>query len=180
MKDPTAELSIHGVEKTDETGRLYRINLAVHGLEGDIRHGGQCQQLLRRPAQRNGRFDFVLANPPFNVNAAGQGTFERHPIGRKPPLPLRPAAHRQRELSLDSALLLGAQGPSRSGHPWSRRVCDGELRVRRPLPPSGKSGKTSSKAAPQKITNRTVDKAFEIYLCLYQAVTGTAAFLFMR
>lgn len=24
-----------------------------------------------------------------------------------------------------------------------------------------------------KITNRTVDKAFEIYLCLYQAVTGT-------
>jgi type I restriction enzyme R subunit len=26
-----------------------------------------------------------------------------------------------------------------------------------------------------KITNRTVDKAFEIYLCLYQAVTGTEA-----
>jgi hypothetical protein len=24
-----------------------------------------------------------------------------------------------------------------------------------------------------KITNRTVDKSFEIYLCLYQAVTGT-------
>ncbi len=26
-----------------------------------------------------------------------------------------------------------------------------------------------------KIVNRTVDKAFEIYLCLYQAVTGTDA-----
>src|SRR5262245_46162091 len=39
--EPTRELSIHGVEKTDETGRLCRLNLAVHGLEGDIRHGGQ-------------------------------------------------------------------------------------------------------------------------------------------
>jgi type I restriction enzyme M protein len=29
-------LSIHGVEKTDETGRLCPLNLAVHGLEGDI------------------------------------------------------------------------------------------------------------------------------------------------
>jgi type I restriction enzyme M protein len=32
-------LSIHGVEKVDDTGRLCRLNLAVHGLEGDIRHG---------------------------------------------------------------------------------------------------------------------------------------------
>jgi len=38
-------LSIHGVEKTDETGRLCRLvavrkDLAVHGLEGEIKHGG--------------------------------------------------------------------------------------------------------------------------------------------
>ena len=38
--DPSKELSIHGVEKTDETGRLCRLNLAVHGLEGEIKHGG--------------------------------------------------------------------------------------------------------------------------------------------
>jgi type I restriction enzyme M protein len=41
----SAELSIHGVEKTDETGRLCRMNLAVHGLEGDIRNGGQVNNL---------------------------------------------------------------------------------------------------------------------------------------
>ena len=40
VDDPAAELSIHGVEKTDETGRLCRLNLAVHGLEGEIKHGG--------------------------------------------------------------------------------------------------------------------------------------------
>src|SRR5690606_4714490 len=34
------DLSIHGVERVDETGKLCRMNLAVHGLEGVIRHGG--------------------------------------------------------------------------------------------------------------------------------------------
>lgn len=38
--NPAAELSIHGVEKTDETGRLCCLNLAVHGLEGEIKHRG--------------------------------------------------------------------------------------------------------------------------------------------
>ena len=33
-ENPAAELSIHGVEKTGETGRLCCLNLAVHGLEG--------------------------------------------------------------------------------------------------------------------------------------------------
>lgn len=35
QKTPAAELAICGVEKTDETGRLCRLNLAVHGLVGD-------------------------------------------------------------------------------------------------------------------------------------------------
>lgn len=61
-------LSIHGVEKVDETGRLCRLNLAVHGLEGDIRHGGDINSYYDDPHNMVGRFDFVLANPPFNVN----------------------------------------------------------------------------------------------------------------
>ena len=68
-QNPSAELSIHGVEKTDETGRLCRLNLAVHGLEGDIRHGGQVNSYYDDPHKATGQFDFVLANPPFNVNA---------------------------------------------------------------------------------------------------------------
>jgi type I restriction enzyme M protein len=68
-KNPASELSIHGVEKTDDTGRLCRMNLAVHGLEGDIRHGGQINSYYDDPHDASGKFDFVLANPPFNVNA---------------------------------------------------------------------------------------------------------------
>src|SRR5688572_8475333 len=87
-KDAAAELAIHGVEKTDETGRLCRLNLAVHGLEGDIKHGGHINSYYDDPHNAVGKFDFVLANPPFNVNAvdkerlkdaAGKG--RRFPFG---------------------------------------------------------------------------------------------------
>jgi type I restriction enzyme M protein len=87
-KNPAAELSIHGVEKTDETGRLCRLNLAVHGLEGDIRHGGNVNSYYDDPHNATGQFDFVLANPPFNVNAVdkerlkdSQGAGRRFPFG---------------------------------------------------------------------------------------------------
>jgi type I restriction enzyme M protein len=43
VHDPAAEISIHGVEKTDETGRLCRLNLAVHSLESEIKHGGNIR-----------------------------------------------------------------------------------------------------------------------------------------
>lgn len=87
-KNPAAELSIHGVEKTDETGRLCRLNLAVHGLEGDIRHGGNVNSYYDDPHNATGQFDFVLANPPFNVNAVDKerlkdsvGAGRRFPFG---------------------------------------------------------------------------------------------------
>lgn len=68
QKNPAAELAIYGVEKTDETGRLCRLNLAVHGLEGDVRHGGNTNSYYEDPHNATGQFDFVLANPPFNVS----------------------------------------------------------------------------------------------------------------
>jgi type I restriction enzyme M protein len=82
------ELAVHGVEKTDETGRLARMNLAIHGLEGDIRHGGHINSYYDDPHEAVGKFDFVLANPPFNVNAVDKdrlasdvGPGRRFPFG---------------------------------------------------------------------------------------------------
>lgn len=87
-KNPAAELAICGIEKTDETGRLARLNLAVHGLEGDIRHGGHINSYYDDPHAATDKFDFVLANPPFNVNAVDKerltdmvGAGRRFPFG---------------------------------------------------------------------------------------------------
>ena len=87
-KNPAAELSICGVEKTDETGRLARLNLSVHGLEGDIRHGGNVNSYYDDPHSATSQFDFVLANPPFNVDKVDKeklkdmvGTGRRFPFG---------------------------------------------------------------------------------------------------
>ena len=66
---PNADLSIHGVEKTNEAGIVCRMNLAVRGREGNIRHGGQINSYYDDPHEATARFDFVLANAPFNGNA---------------------------------------------------------------------------------------------------------------
>ena len=62
-KSPARELSIHGVEKMGDTQRLCRLNLAVHGLSGDIR---EANSYYDDPFGLIGKFDFVMANPPFN------------------------------------------------------------------------------------------------------------------
>jgi type I restriction enzyme M protein len=62
-KSPSREISIYGVEKMSDTLRLCRMNLAVHGLSGDVR---EANSYYDDPHKLIGRFDFVMANPPFN------------------------------------------------------------------------------------------------------------------
>ena len=84
-RNPGAELSIHGQERVDGNVRLARMNLAVHGLEGDIKHGNTYYEDLHSTV---GKFDFVCANPPFNVSqvdkerlSAEVGSGRRYPFG---------------------------------------------------------------------------------------------------
>ena len=64
-KNASEVLSIFGQEKVAETVKLSKMNLAVHGLAGDIRQANTYYEDLHRSV---GRFDFVTANPPFNVD----------------------------------------------------------------------------------------------------------------
>jgi type I restriction enzyme M protein len=65
QQNPSDQISIYGQEKVAETVRLCRMNLAVHGLSGDIR---QANTYYDNAHNCIGKFDFVMANPPFNVN----------------------------------------------------------------------------------------------------------------
>ena len=64
-ESPTERLTFRGLEKIDSTIRLAKMNLAVHGLEGDIR---QAITYYDDPHELLGRADYVMANPPFNVD----------------------------------------------------------------------------------------------------------------
>ena len=64
-ENSTDSISIYGTERVMGTIQLCKMNLAVHGLEGDIQ---QANSYYEDPHQRENKFDFVMANPPFNVN----------------------------------------------------------------------------------------------------------------
>ena len=69
-------LSIFGQERVAETVRLGKMNLAVHGLAGDIRQGNTYYEDLHRSV---GKFDFVMANPPFNVDRVDKDRLKDDP-----------------------------------------------------------------------------------------------------
>lgn len=64
--DASKKLMIYGLEKEESTMKLCKMNLAVHGLEGEIKRGNTYYEY--HDHFRDQRFDFVMANPPFNVN----------------------------------------------------------------------------------------------------------------
>lgn len=75
-RNPSAEISIYGQERVSETVRLCKMNLAVHGLAGDIRQGNTYYEDLHNSV---GKFDFHLANPPFNVDRVDKDRLKDDP-----------------------------------------------------------------------------------------------------
>src|SRR5262249_24652874 len=80
-KSVTEEITIFGTEKDAKTVKLAKMNLAVHGLSGDIR---ESNTYYEDPHKAAGRFDFVMANPPFNVSGVDKDRSKedrRFPLG---------------------------------------------------------------------------------------------------
>ena len=82
------EISVFGVEKERVTVNLNKMNLAVHGLSGDVReantYSADIKQLFPDVFADRGGFDFVMANPPFNVSGVRKDELEgdwRFPFG---------------------------------------------------------------------------------------------------
>ena len=63
--DPTKALTFYGMEKNATTIKLAQMNLAVHGLQGNI---AEAISYYSDPHELLGKADYVMANPPFNVD----------------------------------------------------------------------------------------------------------------
>jgi type I restriction enzyme M protein len=76
QENPSEEISIYGQEKTAQTVRLCKMNLAVHGLEGEIMQGNSYYNDVHDSHER---FDYVMANPPFNVSNIDEEKLKEDP-----------------------------------------------------------------------------------------------------
>ncbi len=61
-----SDIAVYGQERNHTTWRLCRMNLAVRGIDADIRWNNEGSFLRDEFAQT--KFDFVMANPPFNIS----------------------------------------------------------------------------------------------------------------
>lgn len=80
------ELTFYGHEKNRVTTRLAKMNLAVHGLEGNVEGGEAAITYYNDPHEGLfGTVDYVMANPPFNVDEVDadkiKGDKRRLPFG---------------------------------------------------------------------------------------------------
>ena len=67
---------VYGQEKTLETVKLAKMNLAVNGLHGSVM---QANTYVEDPHGSFGQFDYVMANPPFNVDDVSLAAIEKDP-----------------------------------------------------------------------------------------------------
>ncbi len=76
QKNPNETLTFYGMEKNPTTIRLAKMNLAVHGLVGNIQ---KAISYYEDPHSLNGDCDFVMANPPFNTDEVDADKIKNDP-----------------------------------------------------------------------------------------------------
>ena len=69
-------LRAYGVEKTGATVKLAKMNLVLNNIRGSIT---EANSYYRDPYDSFGRFDYVMANPPFNVDEVELGQVKLQP-----------------------------------------------------------------------------------------------------
>jgi type I restriction enzyme M protein len=88
-------MTFYGQEKVAYNAQLCLMNMAVHGLTGVIKSGNDANTFYHDAHNLNGKCDYVMANPPFNVNkvnAESASAADRLPFGL-------PAVNKKKEIS---------------------------------------------------------------------------------
>ena len=73
-KGADSSIYVYGQEKTLETVKLAKMNLAVNDLNGSVI---QANTYTEDPHGSFGQFDYVMANPPFNVDDVAVAAVEK-------------------------------------------------------------------------------------------------------
>lgn len=79
--NPESDISIFGQENITDTVRLCKMNLAVHGLEGDVK---ECNTYYQNIHGCYHRMNYIMANPPFNAKGVDKERIKgdkRYPFG---------------------------------------------------------------------------------------------------
>jgi type I restriction enzyme M protein len=136
--DTAKKVVFYGQEKNRDTIRIAKMNLAVHGLEGTI---AEAITYYQDEHSLTGKCDFVMANPPFNVDLVDA---ERIKGDRRLPFGL-PGVNKQKKVSNGNYLwisyfwsYLNAKG--RAGFVMSSQASSaghGEKEVRRKIVETG-------------------------------------------
>jgi type I restriction enzyme M protein len=71
----TDDISIYGQERNNTTWKLCKMNLAVRGIDADIKWNNEGSFI--RDEFSNLKFDYILANPPFNVSDWWRASLEQ-------------------------------------------------------------------------------------------------------
>lgn len=66
--EANSAMTFYGQEKVEYNAQLCLMNMAVHGLNGIIKSGDEANTFYHDAHNLNGRCDYVMANPPFNVD----------------------------------------------------------------------------------------------------------------
>ena len=73
--DIISTISVWGQEMKTETIKMAKMNLAINGLEGKITEANSLYQNI----YTGKRFDYVMANPPFNVSGIDKDKLKNDP-----------------------------------------------------------------------------------------------------
>ncbi|MCU0240429.1 MAG: type I restriction-modification system subunit M [Pyrinomonadaceae bacterium] len=143
-------LSIYGQEKVLETTNLGKLNLFVNGLKGTIRNVNSslsASEYTDEYADTIGKFDYVMANPPFNVDGVRLEDVGTHPLFASYGLPVSTAKSGKKSETFSNANYLwislfaaALNATGRAGFVMANSASDargGELEVRKNLVQAG-------------------------------------------
>ena len=91
-----SNISVFGQEANADTWKMAKMNMAIRGIDANF--GKHHEDTFLNDLHATQKFDYIMANPPFNLSNWGQDKLQNDP-----PLGIRTATSRKCQLCMDRA-----------------------------------------------------------------------------